>query len=106
MESIRNQRGLAYSVYSYFGAEKSHGSFELVMQTKNETAQEAMRIGSEEIRRIREQVVAPQELNDAKNYLTGSFPLRLDTNQKVASFLALGSGLPGPLSRSYQQSDG
>jgi zinc protease len=88
MESIRNERGLAYSVYSYFAAEKSHGSFALVMQTKNETAQEAIRIGNEEIRRMREQRVGAEELNDAKNYLTGSFPLRLDTNQKVAAFLA------------------
>jgi zinc protease len=88
MESVRNQRGLAYSVYSYFGAEKSHGVFELVMQTKNETAQEAIKIGQEEIRRIREQAVTAEELNDAKDYLTGSFPLRLDTNQKVAAFLA------------------
>ncbi len=32
--------------------------------------------------------MSDQELNDAKDYLTGSFPLRLDTNRKVASFLA------------------
>jgi zinc protease len=88
MDSIRNQSGLAYSVYSYFSAEKSHGSFAFVMQTKNETAEEAIRIAREEIRRIREQAVSEQELNEAKDYLTGSFPLRLDTNHKVANFLA------------------
>jgi zinc protease len=88
MDSIRNERGLAYSVYCYFRAEKSHGSFQFVMQTKNETAVEAMRIAKEEIRRIREEPVSEQELSDAKNYLIGSFPLRLDTNRKVASFLS------------------
>jgi len=88
MDSIRNERGLAYSVYSYFSAEKSHGSFQFVMQTKNETAQEAIRIAKEEIQRIREHPVSEQELNDAKDYLIGSFPLRFDTNRKVASFLA------------------
>jgi len=88
MDSIRNERGLAYSVYCYFRAEKSHGSFQFVMQTKNETALEAMRIAKEEIRRIREEPVSEQELSDAKNYLIGSFPLRLDTNRKVASFLS------------------
>ena len=88
MDSIRNERGLAYSVYSYFSAEKSHGSFQFVMQTKNETAQEAIRIAKEEIQRIRERPVSEQELNDAKDYLIGSFPLRFDTNRKVASFLA------------------
>lgn len=88
LDSIRNERGLAYSVYSYFSAEKGRGTFEIVMQTKNETAREAIRIANEEIRRMREQPVSEQELNDAKDYLIGSFPLRLDTNRKVASFLA------------------
>jgi zinc protease len=88
MDSIRNERGLAYSVYSFFGAEKSHGYFEFVMQTKNETAQEAIRLALQEMRRMSEEPVSEQELSDTKNYLTGSFPLRFDTNRKVASFLA------------------
>jgi zinc protease len=88
LDSIRNERGLAYSVYSYFSAEKGHGTFELVMQTKNETALEAIRIAKAEIRRMREQLVTVEELSDAKDYLTGSFPLRLDTNRRVANFLA------------------
>jgi zinc protease len=100
MDSVRNQRGLAYSVYSTFDSEKSHGTFTFVMQTKNETAHEAIRIVRDEIRRMREQRVTEGELNDAKDYLTGSFPLRLDTNRKVANFLAqveffqLGSDYP------------
>lgn len=87
MDAIRNERGLAYSVYSYFSAEKSHGTFQFVMQTKNESAQEAIRLARDEMRRMREQPVSEQELNDAKDYLTGSFPLRFDTNRKVAGFL-------------------
>jgi zinc protease len=88
VDSIRNERGLAYSVYTYFSADKSHGTFQFVMQTKNDSAREAMRIAREEIERIRREPVSEQELNDAKDYLTGSFPLRLDTNRKVANFLA------------------
>ncbi|HJU61208.1 MAG TPA: pitrilysin family protein [Candidatus Binatia bacterium] len=88
LDSIRNERGLAYSVYSYFSAEKGHGTFELVMQTKNETALEAIRIANVEIRRMREELVTEEELKDAKDYLIGSFPLRLDTNRKVANFWA------------------
>jgi len=88
LDSIRNERGLAYSIYSYFSAEKGHGTFELVMQTKNETALEAIRIAKAEIRRMREDLVTEEELSDAKDYLTGSFPLRFDTNRKVANFLA------------------
>lgn len=88
MDSIRNERGLAYSVYSHFSAEKYVGTFQVVMQTKNETAEEAIRIAKEEIRRIREKGISEEELSAAKDYLTGSFPLRLDTNRRVASFLA------------------
>jgi zinc protease len=89
MDSIRNERGLAYSVYSYFNAEKGRGSFQLVMQTKNDSAQEAIRVATEEVSRIREKPVSEAELSDAKDFLTGSFPLRFDTNRKVANFLAL-----------------
>jgi len=88
MDSIRNERGLAYSVYSYFGAEKSHGTFQFVMQTKNESAAEAIGLAREEVRRMRDELVSETELSDAKDYLTGSFPLRFDTNRKVAGFLA------------------
>jgi zinc protease len=88
MDSIRNERGLAYSVYTFFSADKSHGTFQFVMQTKNDSAREALRIAREEIERIRRDLVSEQELNDAKDYLTGSFPLRLDTNRKVANFIA------------------
>jgi zinc protease len=89
MESVRNERGLAYSVYSYFSAEKGRGSFQLVMQTKNDSAQQAIRVATDEMRRIRQKPVSEEDLNDAKDYLTGSFPLRFDTNRKVANFLAL-----------------
>jgi zinc protease len=88
MDSIRNERGLAYSVYSYFGADQSHGSFQFVMQTKNESAGEAISLALDETRKLRDQPVSEQELNDAKNYLIGSFPLRFDTNRRVAGFLA------------------
>jgi zinc protease len=42
-----------------------------------------------ELRRIREQGVTDQELADAKAHLTGSFPLRLDTNAKLAGLISI-----------------
>ena len=38
--------------------------------------------------RIRQEPVSDDEVNDAKLYLTGSFPLKLDSNSKIAGFLA------------------
>ena len=89
MDSVRNERGLAYSVYSQFDAEKYVGSFQVTMQTKNESAEEAIRIARGEIQRIREEKVSEEELKAARDYLIGSFPLRLDTNRAVANFLSL-----------------
>ena len=88
MDSVRNERGLAYSVYSMFDAGKYVGTFQVTMQTKNESADEAIRIAVEEIRRIREQRVGEEELQAAKDYLIGSFPLRFDTNRRLAGFFA------------------
>lgn len=100
MDSVRNERGLAYSVYSHFSAEKFAGSFQVTMQTKNETAEEAIRIARNEIQRMRQEKVGEEELKAAKDYLIGSFPLRLDTNRAVANFLTLvefyGLGLDYP----------
>ena len=87
-DSIRNERGLAYSVYSDFEPQKYAGSFQVVMQTRNDGAGEAIRLAIAEIRRIQEQGVTEEELKDAQDYLIGSFPLRFDTNRKVANFLA------------------
>jgi zinc protease len=87
-DSIRNERGLAYSVYSAFQPEKYAGSFEIAMQTRNESAGEAIRVAIEEVRKMREGGVTEEELQEAKDYLIGSFPLRLDTNRKVANFLS------------------
>jgi zinc protease len=58
------------------------------MQTKNEVAQGAIDEALAQIRRIREQPVTDQDLKDAKAYLTGSFPLRLDTSKKIVGMLA------------------
>lgn len=88
MDSVRNERGLAYSVYSLFAAEKYVGTFQIVMQTKNESADEAIRLSIAEIRRIREKGVSEEELQAAKDYLVGSFPLRFDTNRRLANFFA------------------
>jgi zinc protease len=85
MEEIRNRRGLAYSVGSYFDAGKHPGSFQVVLQTKNGSAREAIEIVMKEIARIAKEPVSEEELENAKKYLTGSFPLRLDTQGKLAA---------------------
>jgi len=88
LDNIRTKAGLAYSVASYFVAGKSPGSFQVSLQTKNESATDAITRTCAELERIRSAPVSDEELSDAKLYLTGSFPLRLDSTSKIAGFLA------------------
>jgi len=86
MDNIRDSRGLAYDVHSYFSSNRYGGSFQAGLQTKNETANLAIGELLKEINRIRAEPVSDSELADAKSYLTGSFPLRIDSSSKIASF--------------------
>lgn len=88
MQSIRDEMGLAYDVHSVFSSYKQGGMFQVSVQTKNESANTVIHELLKQINRIRKEKVTDQELSDAKSYLTGSFPRRIDTNRKIADFLA------------------
>ncbi len=87
MDNIRDNKGLAYDVHSGFAAQKEPGAFTVVIQTKNESANDVIAETLKEIRRIQEEPVTGKELADAKAYLSGSFPLRMDTSAKIAGML-------------------
>ncbi len=89
VQNIRDSKGLAYDVHSSFSPKKEVGSFSVSVQTKNESAGIAIVEIIKEIKKIREEGVTEEELSDAKGYLTGSFPLRIDTNAEVANLLTL-----------------
>jgi len=88
VSAIREEKGWAYDVGCYFSAGKVAGDYNLRLQTRNETAQEAIEAALAQLRRIREQPVDAQALADAQAYLTGSFPLRLDTSRKLVQMMA------------------
>jgi len=87
VERIREERGWAYDVHSRFSPGLEAGPFAVTLQTKNETAGEAVREVLAQLRRIREDGITDQELRDAQAFLTGSFPLRYDTNAESATLL-------------------
>ena len=88
MDNIRDNRGLAYDVHSSFTPRKEPGEFQVWVQTKSESANEAIAEIFKELDRVRTVPVSDAELADAKAYLTGSFPLRMDTSAKVAGILS------------------
>jgi zinc protease len=87
MEEIRNKKGLAYSVYSFFDPGKLRGSFQIALQTKNVSARDAISIAREQMKGIQEEPVAEKEVEGARKYLIGSFPMRMDTQGKLVNFL-------------------
>ncbi len=86
-DEVRVKRGLAYSVDSVFIPAKKEGSFQVFLQTQNSSAYQSVDLVLKEIERIRENPVSEAELQRAKSYLVGSFPMRLDTQSKLSRFL-------------------
>jgi len=87
MRIVRSKGGLAYSIDSAFPASKFPGAFAVVLQTKNQSANEALRLIIAQLREIQQQPVSNAELAAAKKYLIGSFPLRLDRQSQIVSFM-------------------
>lgn len=88
LEEVRSKRGLAYSVMSFFHPGKSPGSFQIVLQTKNASAREAIALALQQMERMQQERVSEKELEGAKRYLIGNFPLQLATQTRLADFLA------------------
>ena len=86
-EEVREKRGLAYSVYSYLYP-LDHAPIWLGgLGTGNRSVEEALRLVRQEIERVASGEISQERLDDAKTYLTGSFPLRLTSNDRIAQTL-------------------
>ncbi len=86
-EEVREKRGLAYGVYSYLAPRDHTALFLGGVATQNERVAESLEVIRAEYARLRDDGVTEQELADAKTYITGSFPLSLDSNSEIASRL-------------------
>ncbi len=84
---LREERGLAYSVYSALGPGRYGASYFVGLQTRLDAVDEAVRLSREEMARMGREHVSPRELDLAKAYLIGSYPLRTDTSGKMAGLL-------------------
>lgn len=87
--SVRQKKGLAYSVYSYFMPMRELGPFQIGLQTRRDATDEAVRTVREELARYLAEGPSEAELTQAKNNLIGGFPLRIDSNKKILEHLAM-----------------
>ncbi len=89
VEQVRQKRGLAYSVYSYFEPLQQKGPFQVGLQTKKEQADEALKVVRETLRNFIAKGPTERELTAAKQNLVGGFPLRIDSNRKILEYLSI-----------------
>src|SRR5690606_11020367 len=87
MEEVREKRGLAYSVYSYLQPYQHASIFAGGVATKNEEIGQSLDVIRAELKRMATDGPSQEELDNAKRYLVGSYPLRFDTNSKIANQL-------------------
>jgi zinc protease len=88
-EEVREKRGLAYSVYSYFLPLAQPGPFQIGLQTKQDQSQQALDIVRTTLSRFVAEGPTADELRRAKLNIGGGFPLRIDSNKKILGYLAL-----------------
>jgi zinc protease len=93
---IREKHGYAYSVHSHHTPMKDAGVFGAAMQVRNEVVEPAITMMLSELNRMAKAPVSASELTNVKNYLSGVFVLRLQTQDGLASQLATtkAMGLP------------
>ncbi|HCO43202.1 MAG TPA: peptidase M16 [Gammaproteobacteria bacterium] len=86
---IREQRGLAYSAYSYFMPMRQEGPFVMGLQTRGDQAGEAIALLRQTLDEFIAEGPSDEELEAAQRNLTGGFPLRLDSNREIVEYLAM-----------------
>jgi zinc protease len=83
--ALREDRGLAYEVFSNVHPRRERGYFFASCRTAMETADEALRVLEEELRRLCDEGAASAEVDLARRFFTGSLPLGLETNDHLAT---------------------
>jgi zinc protease len=86
-DSVRDEQGLAYYVYSQLEAGLGVGPWVTVAGVNPANVERAIEGILRQVRRLREEMVPEGELADSQSYLTGSMPLRLETNEGIGSTL-------------------
>jgi zinc protease len=88
-KEVREKRGLAYSVYSYFNAMEQPGPYQAGLQTRKDQADEALKVVREQITAYLQTGPTEAEFKAAKDNLIGGFALRIDNNRKILDNIAV-----------------
>lgn len=86
-QEVREKRGLTYGVYSNFQLLETPGPFVISLATKTSKTEEALTITRKTLNNFLTQGPTNKELKAAKQYLVGSFPLKLSSNKSIVNTL-------------------
>jgi zinc protease len=81
---LRSERGLTYGASADFNALKQSGDIVAQTNTRSETTGETLRLMIDEVSKLLRERVGDRELQGAQEYLTGSFPLTIETPSQIA----------------------
>ena len=88
-QEIREDRGLAYSVYSYFIPFIEKGPFQIGVQTKKNQVDQAKKIIEKVVAEFIKNGPTSNELKRAKDFMIGGFPLKLDSNKSILEYVSM-----------------
>ena len=81
---LRSERGLTYGASAELHALKDTGNIVAETDTRSETTAETLRLLVDELARLQRNRVSDGELREAQRYITGSFPLTVETPGAIA----------------------
>jgi predicted Zn-dependent peptidase len=87
-QKIREQQGLAYSIFSELNLYRDTGLFAISAGTSRETARQVLECTLAEVRQVKRELVPAEELRRAKEYMKGSLLLSLESSGSRMSNLA------------------
>jgi zinc protease len=82
---LRTERGLTYGASADMNGMKQSGDIVAETNTRSETTGETLRLMVDEFWRLIRDRVSDRELSGAQEYLTGSFPLTIETPSQIAT---------------------
>lgn len=77
--NLREEKGYTYGAYSNLDARRSAGTLRSSAEVRTPVTGDSLKEFFYELNRIRTEPVSAKEIKDAKSYLTGVFPIRLET---------------------------
>ena len=88
-DEVREKRGLAYSVYSYFSQMQNKGPFVFNAQTRTDRAHETLAVIRQTLEEFMKDGPDEERLTAARKNITGSFPLQTSSNANIVEYIAM-----------------